>query len=52
MSNHIHLSAISVLTIACVVVLTEFFLHYAALKLGTSANPNVVAWGAAFNVYA
>jgi hypothetical protein len=46
--NHIHLSVVSALTTAAIVILTTFFLHMAAMKLTASENPTTQAWGKAF----
>lgn len=47
MEGHIHLSSISVLGVVCVVVLTTFMLHMAALNLSASDNPTKQVWGKA-----
>lgn len=47
MDGHIHLSVVSVTGIVCVVVLTTFFLHMAALNLAASDDPNKQLWGKA-----
>lgn len=48
MENHLHLSIVSALGVAAIVVLTEFFLHWAALYLTAKGSD----WGPAFSFYA
>lgn len=48
MKNHAHVSIISALFIAAVVVITEFFIHYGALALTAKGSD----WGPALSFYA
>ncbi len=47
MQGHIHLSVVSVAGIVAVVILTNFLLHQASLKLGSSQNESAQLWGKA-----
>lgn len=47
MQGHIHLSAISVISVVAVVIVTNFLLHQASLKLGASTDENKQLWGKA-----
>lgn len=47
MQGHVHISTISVVTVVAIVVLTNFLLHQASLKLGSSTDENKQLWGKA-----
>ncbi len=47
MEGHIHLSVVSILAVVAVVVLTNFLLHQASLKLGASPDEGKQLWGKA-----
>lgn len=45
MNGHIHLSAVSFLTTAAILIIVNFLLHMASLKLASSDNENMQLWG-------
>lgn len=47
MKGHVHLSIVSIGGTVAVIVLTNFLLHQASLKLGSSSDENMQLWGKA-----
>jgi len=47
MTNHIHLSTVSVLATVSIVVITLFLMHQASLTLISSDSENKQLWGKA-----
>ena len=47
MTSHIHLSAVSVIGVAAITILTMFLLHQASLKLISSDKESAQLWGKA-----
>ena len=47
MKGHIHLSAVSVISVVSIIILTNFMLHQASLTLGASSDEKKQLWGKA-----